>query len=88
MKYLDYLIDFLELDSYIYNILIDNNIFKISDLYILNRKMLKSFGLNDRCISQIIIKLELLGLDLNGKKYQFLLTILFCFGKVLYVELR
>lgn len=38
MKYLDYLIDFLELDSYIYNILIDNNIFKISDLYILTKQ--------------------------------------------------
>lgn len=74
MKYLDYKIDVLELDMNVVNILINNGINKISDLYVLNRKKLKEFGLSDGNINKISIKLQLLGLDLNGKKYQFLLT--------------
>lgn len=69
MKYLDSKIDILDVNKEIIKVLNDNNIVFISDLYVLNRKVLKSFGLTDRNISQIIIKLELLGLDLNGKKY-------------------
>ena len=61
MKYLDKSIDFLDLKKDILIILKDNNINCISDLYVLNR--------SDREICQIIIKLELLGLDLGGKKY-------------------
>lgn len=74
MKYLDKSIDFLDLKKDILIILKENNINCISDLYVLNRKSLKTFGISDREICQIIIKLELLGLDLGGKKYQFLLT--------------
>ena len=69
MKYLDYKIDVLELDMNVVNILINNGINKISDLYVLNRKKLKEFGLSDGNINKISIKLQLLGLDLNGKKY-------------------
>lgn len=74
MKYLDKKIDILELDINIINILISNGIKYVSDLYVLNRKKLKEFGLSDSNINRISIKLQLLGLDLNGKKYQFLLT--------------
>lgn len=69
MKYLDYKIDVLELDMNVVNILFNNGINKISDLYVLNRKKLKEFGLSDGNINKISIKLQLLGLDLNGKKY-------------------
>ncbi len=69
MKYLDKKIDILELDKNIINLLINNGINNISDLYVLNRKKLKEFGLSDSNINKISIKLQLLGLDLNGKKY-------------------
>ena len=71
MKYLDKKIDILELDKNIINVLIDNGINNISDLYVLNRKKLKEFGLSDSNINKISIKLQLLGLDFNGKKYQY-----------------
>ncbi len=74
MKYLDKSIDILELDVKIVNVLINNGINNISDLYVLNRKSLKDYGLTDSSINMISIKLQLLGLDLKGKKYQFLLT--------------
>ena len=69
MKYLDKKIDILELDKNIINLLINNGINNICDLYVLNRKKLKEFGLSDSNINKISIKLQLLGLDLNGKKY-------------------
>ena len=69
MKYLHKKIDILELDKNIINLLINNGINNISDLYVLNRKKLKEFGLSDSNINKISIKLQLLGLDLNGKKY-------------------
>jgi len=69
MKYLDKKIDILELDKNIINVLINNGINNISDLYVLNRKKLKEFGLSDSNINKISIKLQLLGLDFNGKKY-------------------
>lgn len=71
MKYLDKIIDILELDKNIINVLINNGINNISDLYVLNRKKLKEFGLSDSNINKICIKLQLLGLDFNGKKYQY-----------------
>ena len=71
MKYLDKKIDILELDKNIINVLINNGINNISDLYVLNRKKLKEFGLSDSNINKISIKLQLLGLDFNGKKYQY-----------------
>lgn len=47
----------------------DNNIITINDIWILNRKELKSIGLNDSEINKIIISLQLIGLDLNKKIY-------------------
>lgn len=47
----------------------DNNIITINDIWILNRKELKSIGLSDSEINKIIISLQLIGLDLNKKIY-------------------
>ncbi len=47
--------------------LIDNEILNVKDLWILNRSNLKKI-LNDKEITEVIIKLQLNGLDLN-KKY-------------------
>ena len=43
---------------------------KINDLWCLNRKKLKEYGVVDADIKQIIIKLQLIGLDLNKKVYR------------------
>ena len=67
-KYLDEDISYLKLNDKIIGILKSHNILKIHDLWILNRKTLKSFDLSDSDIKQIIIKLELLGIDLNKKR--------------------
>lgn len=45
------------------------NSFRNRDYYVLNRKKLKEFGLSDSNINKISIKLQLLGLDFNGRKY-------------------
>lgn len=62
-------ISILELDKETNNLLKKNNICKIEDLWILNRKKLKEMGISDTEIKQIVIKLQLLGLDLNKKMY-------------------
>ena len=62
-------IRFLGLTIQLENKLLDNNINLIYDLWILKRSNLKKF-LNDREISDIIIKLQLHGLDLNKKFYK------------------
>ncbi|MCH5167032.1 MAG: hypothetical protein J1F35_03980 [Erysipelotrichales bacterium] len=67
--YINEVIDILDLDKNIEKILKDNQINKIEDLWILNRKKLKEFGLKDADIKQIVIKLQLLGLDLNKRVY-------------------
>ena len=67
-KYLDKDISYLKLNNDINNIFKDNNILKIEDLWIKNRTYLRSLGLSDNEIKQIIIKLELIGLDLNKRK--------------------
>ena len=67
-KYLDEDISYLKLNAKIIDILKSHNILKVHDLWILNRKTLKSFDLSDSDIKQIIIKLELLGIDLNKKR--------------------
>ena len=60
-KYLDEDISYLKLNNNIIDILKEHNILKVHDLWILNRKTLKSFDLSDS-------KLELLGIDLNKKR--------------------
>lgn len=66
-KFLDSDITNLNLNKKINDLLKENNIIKINDLWIKNRKYLKTIGLNDNQIKEIIIKLELNGLDLNKK---------------------
>jgi hypothetical protein len=63
-------IEILDVDKKIVDILKENNINIIEELWILKRKDLKLLGLNDREINQVIIKLELLGLGLNKKTYK------------------
>ncbi len=67
-KYLDKDISYLKLNNDINSLFKDNNILTIEDLWIKNRTYLKNLGLTDNEIKQIIIKLELIGLDLNKRK--------------------
>lgn len=69
MKNLDKDIDILKLGDSINNILINNNIKIVNDLWVLNKKALKSFNLSSNDINMISIKLQLIGLDLNKKVY-------------------
>lgn len=59
----------LELENNITNRLKNNDILIIEDLWILKRNDLKSIGLSDSEINQILIKLQLLGIGLNKKTY-------------------
>jgi DNA-directed RNA polymerase alpha subunit len=59
----------LDLSSRVLNILRQNEINIISDLWQLNRKDLKKLSLTDKEIKSIIISLQLQGLDLNKKMY-------------------
>lgn len=59
----------LNLSHEIMTILTKNKINTISELWSLKRKDLKNMGLKDSKINTIIIKLQLIGLDLNKKKY-------------------
>lgn len=60
-------------DLQLYNkslkILKNNNINKVKDLWQMKRVQLKALGLNDKEIRQIIIKLQLCGIDLNKRIY-------------------
>lgn len=60
-------IEYLKLNDTINNVLKENNINSIEDLWVKTRSNLKKIGLNDTQIKEIIIKLELIGLDLNKK---------------------
>ena len=60
-------LSFLEIDSSIINILNRSNVYIINDLWKLNRHELKEIGLTDQQINQVIIRLQLIGLDLNKK---------------------
>lgn len=64
---LDQDISYLNLNPKIINILKGNDILSVYDLWIQNRKNLKKINLNDQEIKEIIIKLELHGIDLNKK---------------------
>lgn len=65
--YLNNNLSFLEINSSIIDVLNKNNINIINDLWKLNRHELKQLGLTDQQINQIIIRLQLIGLDLNKK---------------------
>lgn len=62
-------IEYLELNQKITNILKSNEVYYIKDLWVLNRQDLKKMNLIDSEISQVTIKLQLSGIDLNGKIY-------------------
>ncbi|MBQ8892442.1 MAG: hypothetical protein IJ068_06250 [Bacilli bacterium] len=67
-RFLDKDITYLNLDKNISSILEENNICKVNDLWVYNKKTLKNIGMTNSDIKKIMIKLELLGLELN-KKY-------------------
>lgn len=69
-KFLDENVKNLELDQEVIDLLKDNNINLINELWVCNRKKLKELGVKDADIKQIIIKLQLIGLDLNKKVYR------------------
>lgn len=62
-------IEILNLDSGIIKKLKENNINTIEELWIMNRHKLKDMNFKDNEINQIIIKLQLIGIDLNHKRY-------------------
>ena len=62
-------IEELALNENIYKTLKENNINIVEELWTLKRKELKDLGIKDSEISQITIKLQLYGLDLNKKVY-------------------
>ena len=68
-KSLEKNINSLNLNEKINKVLERNNIFLINDLWLLSRNKLKDFGLVNEEINQIVIKLQLNGLDLNKKVY-------------------
>lgn len=66
---LDIKIDNLKIESIILEKLKENNIITVRDLWSLKRCDLKEINLNDNQINNIIIKLQLFGIDLNKKIY-------------------
>lgn len=68
-KILDKELSYLKIDSKVIEVLNNNNIHLISDLWPLTRKDLKSLKISDKDIHNIIVKLQLNGLDLNKRKY-------------------
>lgn len=69
MMKLERTIDTMNLSSKLVQKLQENNFNIIKDLWLTNRKNLKSIGFTDSEIKSIIIALQLEGLDLNKKKY-------------------
>lgn len=63
-------IEILNLDDSIIKKLKENNINIIEELWVINRHKLKDMNFKDNEINQIIIKLQLIGIDLNHKRYQ------------------
>ena len=61
-------INCLELEKDLIKRLEDNNIIIVKDLWQMKRQELKDLGFNNKDINELIIKLQLSGLDLN-KKY-------------------
>lgn len=59
----------LQLTAKVFDVLKENSINTVEDLWILKRQDLKNLKLSDSDINQITIKLQLVGLDLNKKIY-------------------
>lgn len=64
-------LEFLNIKSDIVAILKANDINTIEDLWQLKRKELKKLELSDSDINNIIIKLQLYGIDINRKIYNY-----------------
>jgi len=62
-------IDVLNINPNIMDVLTNQNINTIGELWNLKRKDLKEFGLTGTQINHIIVKMQLRGMDLNHKKY-------------------
>ena len=62
-------IEILNLDDSIIKKIKENNINIIEELWVINRHKLKDMNFKDNEINQIIIKLQLIGIDLNHKRY-------------------
>ena len=62
-------IEELNLDKKTTNLLKENDINFIKDVWVLKRQDLKKINLTDSDITQISIKLQLYGFDLNKKTY-------------------
>jgi len=62
-------IDKLKLSKNINKIFKENNLQIIKDIWVLNRKRLKELKLTDKEINEVIIALQLEGLDLNKRIY-------------------
>lgn len=60
----------LDLENNLVKKLKDNHINIVHDLWKLKRVDLKKIGLNDNEINQIMIKMQLQGIDLNQKIYK------------------
>lgn len=68
-KILEKEIETLNLDRKIIELLKNNNIVLVNELWLKKRKELKELGFTDSQIHQISVKLQLNGLDLNKKVY-------------------
>lgn len=68
-KYIDKDISILGLDDNIACLLTKNEIRTVNDLWLKTKKDLKNYGLKDKDIKCVSIKLQLIGLDLNKKMY-------------------
>ena len=68
-KYIDKDISILGLDDNIACLLTKNEIRTVNDLWLKTKKDLKNYGLKDKDIKYVSIKLQLMGLDLNKKMY-------------------
>lgn len=62
-------VETLNLSKNIVKTLHNNDINYIKDIWVMNRKDLKKIGLKDSEIKDIIISMQLQGLDLNEKIY-------------------
>ncbi len=60
----------LKVNSDTLSLLRENNVNTINDIWSLKRTDLKKIGVADSQINHIRIKLQLMGLDLNKKKYK------------------
>ena len=68
-NFLDKPIEELDISNKILDKLKSNNLFIVKDVWSLKRKDLKSLKITDSEINQIIVKMQLHGIDLNKRIY-------------------